>query len=214
MKKYLVLFVLLLTCLSISCVGLSTFQTADTLREGESRTYYGGGYYTSPSLNKIIEEISTAEDIKVPFLEVGYRRGIREKLDVGAKLAIIGSAVIDAKYHLIDETNYDISMGAGLGYFSMSSGSGDDEVKTTAIDLIIPVYASYQLSNWIHPYVSPKIIIRNVKSDDGSKTSPMGGATLGIMLGENTRFALEGSYLKDFNSNFDMVQCGAVVSFK
>lgn len=214
MKKYLVLFILLFACLSISCVGISTFQTADTLRDGESRVYYGGGYYTSPSLNEMVEEVSIAEDIKVPFVEVGYRRGIKDRLDVGAKLAMIGSAVIDAKYHLIDETDYDISVGGGLGYFSIASGSGEDEVKTTAIDLIVPLYASYKLSSWISPYLSPKVIIRNVKSDDGSKTSPMGGVTLGIMLGENTHFALEGSYLKDFNSDFDMAQFGAAISFK
>lgn len=214
MKKYLVLFILLFACLSISCVGISTFQTADTLRDGESRVYYGGGYYTSPSLNEMVEEASIAEDIKVPFVEVGYRRGIKDRLDVGAKLAMIGSAVIDAKYHLIDKTDYDISVGGGLGYFSIASGSGDDEVKTTAIDLIVPVYASYKLSSWISPYFSPKVIIRSVKSDDGDKTSPMGGVTLGIMLGENTHFALEGSYLKDFDSDFDMAQFGAAISFK
>lgn len=184
-KKYLALLLLAIFFPLISCVNMTTYQTADTLKPNESYTYYGGGYYRGSSLN---------DNVEATFIEVGYRRGLTDKMDAGAKWIIGGAAVIDVKYHLISEQNYDVSVGGGLGSLFLSSTETSTESRIsitkpeiTVIDLIVPVYVSYKLSEGAVPYFSPKFIFRNDMSTVGDKISPsgaMGGGTLGIMLGK------------------------------
>lgn len=227
-KKYLALLLLAIFFSLISCVNITTYQTADTLKPNESYTYYGGGYYISSSLNKIVKEtrnnntgLGTADDREVTstFIEVGYRRGLTDKMDAGAKWTILGSAVVDVKYHLISEQDYDVSVGGGLGYLNLGSietrtESRVTKTEITVIDLIVPAYVSYKSSEWAVPYFSPKFIFRNVNNPDENKISPMGGGTLGIMLGKKICFAMEGFYLRAFDSDFDMVQFGGAILFK
>lgn len=229
-KKYLALLLLAIFFSLISCVNITTYQTADTLKPNESYTYYGGGYYISSSLKATSEATVTTSQsgltttdtnssLKVPFIEVGYRRGLTDKMDAGAKWTIFGSAVVDMKYHLISEQDYDVSVGGGLGYLYLGSietrtESRVTKTEITVIDLIVPTYVSYKSSEWAVPYFSPKFIFRNVNSPDGNKISPMGGGTLGIMLGKKICFAMEGFYLRAFDSDFDMVQFGGAILFK
>lgn len=198
---FLALVVALLAISQTGCISMSTLQTAQTLEKGKTQTTYGGGYYQSPSFNKAVNN----DDLKAPFLEFSYREGITKNWDYGLKLTIIGSVVADAKYQLIDQEKFDLSTGLGIGYFSMTSGSGTTEYKTTAIDAIVPVYASYQFTDIFALYASPRYMFRSISGTSSSSASYAGGG-VGTKIGKEWGVFLEGTYLKELGGNFDSYQ--------
>jgi len=185
---------------------MSSLQTAETLEKGRKQTTIGGGYYASDDTSTVTNE---RIETKTPYLELSYREGLAENFDAGVKLTIIGSVSADAKYRLIDGKGFDLSVGGGAGYFSMSSGSGEAEVQSTSVDLILPVYASYRLHESFAVYATPRYVYRilNRSGAESSSTnqSLVGGAG-GFKIGKDWGVYLEAAYQKDTGSDFALMQ--------
>ncbi len=210
---------LIVAVLTTACVNSSTLQTAKTLDPGKQRILVGGGYYASPSVNADASE-ATGEDVSLamPYMELGYRRGIVDKVDVGAKVTIPGTAGIDGKYKLYDDGKLAFAAGAGIGYLKLSSGSEGSETSTTLIDAIVPVYASYDFAKSFAVYASPKYVMRYAKSVDEMMESASGmnhlvGGTLGTKVGNGFGLFMEASYLKSVSSDFDSFQVNGSIFF-
>ncbi|NVB81233.1 MAG: hypothetical protein HOV81_22750, partial [Kofleriaceae bacterium] len=175
----------------------STLQTAKALDPGTQRILVGGGFYASPSLNEDASD-ATGEDtsLALPYMEVGYRRGIVDKVEVGAKVTIPGTSGIDAKYQFLQSGNLALAAGLGVGYLKISSGSEGMETSTTVFDTMVPVYASYDLAKAFAVYASPKYVLRYASSvDDMNETSSgmnhLVGATAGVRVGNKFGLFLE-----------------------
>jgi hypothetical protein len=212
MKSAALLLATLSALSAAACVNSSTLQTAKALDPGKQRILIGGGYYASPSLDADASE-STGEDVSLalPYMEVGYRRGIVKKVELGAKVTIPGTAGIDAKYELLNDGKFAVAAGAGFGYLKLTSGTEDMQTSTTLVDAIVPVYASYDLAKSFAVYASPKYVLRYAKSVDEMAQSSSGmnhllGGTLGTKLGNGAGLFLEASYLKSVSSDFDSLQ--------
>jgi hypothetical protein len=214
---------LLLATLSLAsaaaCVNSSTLQTAKALDPGKQRILVGGGYYASPSLNADASS-ATGDDVSLalPYMEVGYRRGIVEKVELGAKVTIPGTAGIDAKYELLNDGKFAVAAGAGFAYLKLTSGASGMETSSTIVDAMVPVYASYDLAKSFAVYASPKYVLRYTKSVDEMAQSASGinhlvGGTLGTKLGNNRGLFLETSYLKSVSSDFDSFQVNGSIFF-
>jgi hypothetical protein len=200
-------------------VNSSTLQTAKALDPGKQRILVGGGYYASPSLDADASE-TTGEDVslKMPYMEVGYRRGIVDKVEVGAKVTIPGTAGLDAKYELLNNGKFAVAAGAGLGYLKITSGTEGAETSSTIIDAIVPAYASYDIAKSLALYASPKYVMRYAKSTDENMMSASGmnhlvGGTLGTKIGNGAGLFMEASYLKSVSSDFDSFQVNGSVFF-
>lgn len=210
---------LAIAVLATACVNSSTLQTAKTLDPGKQRILVGGGYYASPSVNADASE-ATGDDVSLamPYMELGYRRGIVDKVDVGAKVTIPGTAGIDGKYELYNDGKLAFAAGAGIGYLKLSSGSEGSETSTTLIDAIVPVYASYDIAKPLAIYASPKYVMRYAKSVDSMMESASGmnhlvGGTLGTKIGNGMGLFMEASYLKSVSSDFDSFQVNGSIFF-
>jgi hypothetical protein len=212
-----------LTLVSIAltgaCVNMSTLQTAKTLDPGKQRILVGGGYYASPSVDADASE-AAGEDVSLalPYMELGYRRGIVDKVEVGAKVTIPGTVGIDAKYMLLSRGKFAVAAGLGGGYLSIESGAdGDMKTKTKLIDAIVPMYVSYDVAKPFAIYASPKYVARFASSTDEMGTvsgmSHLAGATAGVRLGNRLGLFLETSYLKDLTSSFDSFQVNGSIFF-
>jgi hypothetical protein len=195
-----------------ACVNSSTLQTAKALDPGKQRILVGGGYYASPSVNADASE-ATGDDVSLalPYMEVGYRRGVVKKVEVGAKVTIPGTAGLDAKYELLNDGKFAVAAGAGMGYLKLTSGAEGMETSTTLIDAIVPLYASYDLAKAFAVYASPKYVLRYAKSVDEMAQTSSGmnhlvGGTLGTKLGNGFGMFFEASYLKSVASDFDSFQ--------
>jgi hypothetical protein len=197
---------------------MSTLQTAKALDPGKQRILVGGGYYASPDVNADASDAAGTEvSLALPYMEVGYRRGIVDKVEVGAKVTIPGTVGIDGKYQFVNMGKFAVAAGVGVAYLSIESGEGDTKAKTKLIDTIVPLYVSYDLAKPFAIYASPKYVARYASSSDGmTSSSGLGhlvGATAGMRLGTRLGLFLESSYLKDVTSDFDSFQVNGSIFF-
>jgi len=206
---------LALSALTTACVNSSALQTAKAMDPGKQRFLVGGGYYASPDLDKDASS-ATGEDtsLKLPYMELGYRRGLVDKVEAGVKYTLPGTAAIDGKYQFLDAGGFALAAGASVGYFKLSSEAGDSSSSTTVVDTIVPVYASYDIAKALAVYTSPKYVMRYAKSESmdammsesSSGLSHLVGATLGTRLGNRFGLFLETTYLKSITNDFDAFQ--------
>jgi hypothetical protein len=212
-----------LTLISVAvtsaCVNMSTLQTAKSLDPGKQRILVGGGYYASPSVDADASE-ATGEDVSLalPYMELGYRRGIVQNLELGAKVTIPGTVGLDAKYQLVSRGKFAVAAGLGGAYLSIESGAdGEMKSKTKLIDAIVPFYISYDIAKPFAVYLAPKYVARFATSSDemgtSSGSSHLTGATAGMRLGSRAGLFLETSYLKDLTSDFDSFQVNGSIFF-
>lgn len=197
---------------------MSTLQTAKALDPGKQRILVGGGYYASPSVDADASEASGSDvSLALPYMEVGYRRGLMKNFELGAKATIPGTVGLDGKYQLVNAGKFAVAAGLGTSYLKIESGSDQDKVSTMLVDVIVPAYISYDVAAPFSIYASPKYVLRYASSTDmmdtTSGTSHLVGATVGTRLGSRMGLFLESSYLKDMTSDFDSFQVNGSIFF-
>ena len=213
-----VLGLLTLGALTSGCVNMSTLQTAKALDPGKQRILVGGGYYASPSVDADASEASGSDvSLALPYMEVGYRRGIMKNFELGAKATIPGTVGLDGKYQLVSAGKFAVAAGLGTSYLKIESGDDADKVSTMLVDVIVPAYISYDVAKPFAVYASPKYVLRYASSTDNmdttSGTSHLIGGTVGTRIGNGFGLFLETSYLKDMTSDFDSFQVNGSIFF-
>ena len=205
--------------LTSACVNMSTLQTAKALDPGRQRILVGGGYYASPSVYADASSSSgSSVSLALPYMELGYRRGIVDNLELGAKVTIPGTVGMDGKYTLVSAGKFAIAAGLGGAYLKLESGEGNMKTSTRLIDAIVPAYVSYDIAKPLAVYASPKYVARFAESVDDmgmtkSGMSHLVGATAGVRIGNGFGLFLETSYLKDVTSTFDSFQVNGSLFF-
>lgn len=185
-----VILLLLAPLAFVSCVSMSSLQTARTLDKDTSQQSFGGGIYNSK-----MDVGDTQVETNLPYVEYSYRRGFTENFDGGFKLTFIGAYSADAKYQIFANDKFAFSAGAGLGYLSykISSGNQDQEIKF--IDFALPLYLSYDFTPSFTVYTSPKIIRRQISGADKDSEN-ITGLTLGTKIGEKSGVYAEATLIK------------------
>jgi hypothetical protein len=208
---FLILFIMFLT----GCASMSTMQTARTTEKGNVGYGFGAGVVNSEI------PLGTLDTLKIsaPFLEVGARYGITDKLDVGAKITIIGTATVDVKYQFLGnkESKFASSVGLGGGYLSISS----NDSKSKIYDAMLPIYFSYHPIDWFSLYFSPKYVFRinsysAANNQKGLNSSHWYGATGGLRLGKKVAFLAEYSYFgnSQIPQPYSQITCGIAIGIK
>ena len=174
-----------------SCVSMSSMQTGRTVGQGNSELNIGG---SAVKYEAFVFDDST--DVSGGLLEGDYRYGITDKLDVGLNVSLIGTSGLYGKYQLVgdQESMFALSAGAGAGYLTIETGEGEDKVKTTVVDISVPVYASVHPKPWLSIYATPRYTMRI-----GAGTSNWYGGTGGIRLGN--KFAVFAEYSRVTSSD-------------
>lgn len=189
---YLVVASAMCSMMLSSCVSMSSMQTARTLGQGNTEAVIGA--------SRVSYEFVSAEDTleaKTITGEIDWRYGVTDKLDVGVKASIIGTSGGYVKYQFLgdSESKFAGSGGVGLGFLTLSSGSGEFETKSKTTDFSVPLYFSYHPTDWVGIYTSPRYTMRNIRNTDadGSEgsTSHWYGATTGVKLGKKVAPFLE-----------------------
>ncbi len=204
----------ILAILLSSCVSMSTMQTARVTEKGEVGYGFGGGMVNSEIPIGTLDTLS----IGAPFLEASARYGLTDKLDVGAKLTIIGTSSVDAKYQFLGDNKSLIagSIGLGAGYLSITN----DETESVIVDLMVPAYFSIHPVDWLSLYCSPKYLYRingyTSNGVTGFSNSHIYGATAGIRLGKKFAFLAEYSYFGNSQMALPLTQvtCGIAIGIK
>lgn len=190
------------------CASISSLQSARALPDGTSRTIIGGGYFTTPSASAV------GGEVKFPFLEASYRRGVDEYMEVGGKFTLPSHLVIDAKYQFLDDRYLALAVGLGFGYLVAST-----EMKATTnqytnnfLDIFVPFYASYDFNPILGAYLSPRYIFR-AYTGSGVPNGHLAGAALGFKFGNKAGVMLESAFLKGISDAEDQFQITTAVFF-
>ena len=183
MNKTRLLAVLVGSVLVSSCANLSTLQTARTLPKGESRYLIGGGMFLVPNTSD-----GGGRRGHYPYLEGSVRKGLSETWEIGGKATLMGTLGFDGKYKIWEKNRFALATGAGIGFISFGLLNVDSKQSSaqTFIDLIAPIYASYDLGPVFTVYVSPKYVYRisNAKflTEKSDNTLALLGGSLGVQL--------------------------------
>lgn len=191
------------------CFNMSSLQTAKTLEKGKGRVLIGGGYYTSPEVNDALDTLG-ADDLKMPYMEVGYRRGFTDAFEAGVKLTLIGTIAVDGKYQLLDNNGLAFAVGLSGGYADIESGTGSS--KTKIYEAMVPLYASYDIGDYLALYLSPKYMFR-IYGGDGSGSGSLAGVTGGVKLGKNLGLFIESTYMQALGEDFSAIQVNGSLYF-
>lgn len=200
-----VLLVLSLALAAPGCMSISAVQTGRTMDPGQVQVQVGGGTIgvttetrdttTDAQGNKVSGPL-ISDTASIPAIELGARLGLTEGLDAGLKLVFPLSLMADVKYQFLDHSRVAGAVGLVAGYQTVTFN--DDELKT--LDLVVPLYFSFDLTEWLTAYASPKYFFRSLSSSTGeSQITHLAGATGGIKLGRNFGIFLEATRLAVLN---------------
>ena len=108
MKKQLNFLMATAACIFLmsSCASLTGFEEGRTLGEENSELTISGNFTRVPDLfeDDVFEEIDSVDNtISFPNLEFTYKRGITDKLDVGARVSTNLNASTFAKYQVVGD---------------------------------------------------------------------------------------------------------------
>lgn len=187
--KTLFLLLFSLSLLFGGCISISSMQTAKTTEKGQ----FSGSFGIGTDLYTLNEN----EDTKGNFAlapEVAVRLGISDKVDVGAKIFMLGAA-FDAKYNFHQSEDEKWAFAAGLMF--------DDQIEQFDFrGIYVPIYASIHPTEKFAAYLNPRIGFRYWNT---YKKIAFGyGGGLGAKYGKKVSFFVETSIYNDSNiEDFD-----------
>ncbi|GAI81833.1 unnamed protein product, partial [marine sediment metagenome] len=185
------------------CASISTFQTARTLKPGETQKGVGvtaGNPLISASWGEWgVEKIQVDRSKIFPWPEFWLRKGLSENLDWGIKTwGLLQGGVVDLKYQFLsDELPWQVagSLGLGVSYRALEIGPEGDGY--TFFDIHLPLFISRDFGESSTFYISPKYIHRTViagfSGDPDFKCNPQCnafGAGLEISFHLNRRVSM------------------------
>lgn len=161
---------------------------------------------------------------RLAWLNLWYRRGITEEFEVHGNVWIPFGASLGGKYQLLGgrkTPGLSLSLGADLGYLSVTTGSGDNEASASLLDVYVPVYTGYRVSEGLAFYLTPKYILRAAfgSASSGSESTSdtelihTPGATIGVAFGSSVEFLVEGTIAYDLTNEFTAYTAGIGIGF-
>lgn len=196
-KKYILGYALTIivgVVVMSGCASISTFQTARTLKPGETQKGVGviaGNPLLSPSWE-------AGKSLVYPWPEFWLRKGLSENLDGGIKTWMLYYGfMFDLKYQFLsDESPWQVAGSLGLGVSERAVDYIDLESPFYIFfDLHLPLFISRDFGEFSTFYISPKYIHRVVIGGDPPQPNynhqcNAFGAGLGISFHLNKKLSM------------------------
>lgn len=175
------------------CAQFSGFQTARTVDKGGGEISLAAGGLGTQIDFDIDSTIGGDFTAVVPFLEVGGRWGLGEKVDMGLRLSTTLNMMLDARYQFVgDKTSlFAMAIGGGIGY---QGGIGAFNLFQTQV----PLYLSVHPADNVGIYLTPRFAAQFVTSSGGGSVN-WGGFSSGVEIGRNVRFGADVSFFRIIN---------------
>jgi hypothetical protein len=165
------------------CASFSTMSTARTVPPDTTQTW------VAPEFVGMTIDTGSGygnEAISVPQLEIGFRRGVTETAEVGAKLWLLGAA-LESKFQLVrspsEEAGIDVAIAPSIGWLGFNSGEGDGFNVVTGY-LSLPV--GINVGGGSQLVLTPKAIYQRYIAKSGTDTGSVGI----LFIGGSAGFAL------------------------
>jgi hypothetical protein len=202
----------------VGCTNLATLQEPETMPEGDMELSVGGtftGYalettVTETDASGATVETTETEDYAVPALLVSGRIGVRERLEVHGNVWLPLGLSVGGKYMLLgDRQQGGFAFSPGLD-LSMPVGVTVNDDSFLLFDASVPLHMGYRASPDFALYWTPKYVLRLWGGDVGH----VAGGNLGIGLGNETQFLIEGGAYYDTLAEDMILTGGLAVAFR
>lgn len=171
-----------------SCASLTGFEEGRSLGEGNSELGVSGNFTRAPDLfadeDEIIDSLEISSSISFPNIEVSYKRGVTDQLDVGARISSNFNASAFLKYQVVGDKTSN---------FALSPGFEFGTVLGLAYNVGIPIYASYYPSDAVAINLTPRYMYQFISGAESSGVSYLGG-NFGLLFGRKNKFGLDIGY--------------------
>lgn len=202
----------------VGCTNLTTLQEPETMPEGDFELSVGGtftGYAlevttTETDTSGATIETTETEEFAVPALLVSGRFGMRERLELHGNVWLPFGASVGGKYMLVgDRQRGGFAFSPGLD-LSMPITISIEDDSSTLFDAAVPLHMGYRASSDFAVYWTPKYVLRLWGSDVGH----VAGGNVGVDIGSETQFLLEGGAFYDTLSEDVILTGGLAVAFR
>ncbi len=187
MRKFysLIAFAALILSLN-SCVSLTGFEEGRSLGEGNSEFGVSLNYTSVPDLlDDDDDDIDTdIDNIGFPNIEMNYKYGITEKLDIGGKISTNLSATAYGKYQIVGDRTSQFALAPG---FEVGTFAG------VGYTVSVPVYASIHPTESVSININPRFMYQFASTDSADGISYYGG-NFGLLFGKRHKFGLDFGY--------------------
>ncbi len=188
MKKQLTYLFAAVTCIFFisSCASLTGFEEGRVLGEGNSELMVSGNFTRVPDLfdDEDLGGDSLSTAISFPNIEVSFKRGITDKLDVGLRASTNLNASTYLKYQLV---------GDNTSSFALSPGFEAGTVLGLAYNVGVPVYVTYYPAEAVAVNLTPRFMYQFITGAETSGASYLGG-NFGLMFGKKNKFGIDIGY--------------------
>jgi hypothetical protein len=120
------------------CASFSTMSTARTVERDQTQMWIAPEFVGMT----IDTGTSNQQAIAVPQFEFGFRRGITDGAEIGAKLWLLGAA-IESKFQLVraatQDAGIDVAIAPGIGWLGFNSKGDDFNVVTGYLSLPVGI---------------------------------------------------------------------------
>lgn len=168
------------------CPSVSTTGLARTMNRGSIQGFIAPGFIT-------------LEGVTLPQIEAGGRYAVSDRVEIGAKLWLIGAGV-DGKFALLRapsmQSGMDLSIDPMISYLGLGADVGDTSGSVSMVTVVLPVLIGINFSG--HQLIlGPKAVGHGVfgTSENVEGTFASGqtlglGGTVGLALKAGAKFRI------------------------
>jgi hypothetical protein len=142
MKKVLPLLPALALVLLTGCPSFSTMGTARTLPKGKGQFFVAPGATVLQDFQQ--QDDGSYQSFGLPSIEFGGRYGVTDRVEVGAKVWMVG-VEIDSKFQLArsetPEAGVDVALAPGISVYPFRSGDTDATYAYLHLPLLVGINA-------------------------------------------------------------------------
>ncbi len=183
MKIYNYIVCILSLILLGSCASLTGLEEGRTLGESNSEVGLSGNLITSPDVFESDPDLE-GDPYYVPMVEVVYKYGVLENLDLGARVNTTLNLGAFVKYQLVGDKTSNFALSTGL---ELSTFAG------LAYAIHIPIYTSFHPSDMFSVYFNPKYVYQHGIVDMTNPVNYLGG-NIGFLMGRRHKFGIDVGY--------------------
>lgn len=181
----LLIAAMFISLLVSSCASLTGFEEGRTLGEENMEVGVSVNYTSVPDLFE--DEIATDSiNIGFPNIELNYKYGVTDKLDIGAKASTNLNVSTYAKYQLV---------GDHVSSFALAPGLEVGTIAGLGYSVGIPVYMSVYPTKNLAININPRFMYQFVTGLESSGVTYAGG-NLGLLFGSKHKFGVDFGYYK------------------
>jgi len=188
--KNIFYFILLAASASLmfsSCASVSGFEEGRALGEGGREMIVSANYISLPGSLDVLDdddEIGLPSSFGFPNIDISYKQGLTDKLDVGGRITTNLNAGAFVKYQLVGDDMSKFALGTGL------------EIASTLgilYNMQVPINTTYYVSDAVAINLAPRFIYQFAAGSFDSSITYLGG-NFGLLFGRKNKFGLDIGY--------------------